>query len=331
MRKIISIIMVISLGIITTACSSKGPVAVVNGNEISLLDFEKTAATYKESVQKLYGESLWEQEISDGVKYKDELKKGILTQMVQEELVYEEAKKENLEAKKEEVESKFKELKASIEKDKDYAKFLSDNDIDEEFLKSQLKKDLSIQNYKAKFDKDTKIPEDDIKTYYEENKDKYKEDKVKASHILISTVDEKTEKAMTETKKKEAKKKAEEIYKKVKDGEDFAKLAKEYSEDEYSATNGGDLGFFEKGKMVPEFELAAFSLDKGKISEIIETQYGYHIIKVTDKIYKQYSYDEVKDKIKEVLLYQKYTEKVKELESSATIEKNEKEVIKTKI
>lgn len=323
--------MVISLGIMATACSSKGPVAVVNGNEISLLDFEKTAATYKESVQKLYGDSLWEQEISDGVKYKDELKKGILTQMIQEELVYEEAKKENLEANQEEVDTKFKELKVSIEKDKEYAKFLSDNGIDDEFLKKQLKKDISIQNYKSKFDKENKIPEDDIKKYYEENKDKYKEDKVKASHILISTVDEGTNKPISNEKKKEAKNKAEDIYKKAKEGEDFAKLAKEYSQDEYSATNGGDLGFFEKGKMVPEFESAAFALDKGQISEIVETQYGYHIIKVTDKVYKEYPFDEVKDKIKEVLLYQKYTEKVKELEADATIEKNEKEVIKTKI
>lgn len=331
MRKIISIMLIITTGIMTTACSSNGPVAVVNGNEISLLDFEKTALTYKESVEKLYGAGLWEQEISDGVKYKDELKKGILTQMIQEELVYEEAKKENLEAKKEEVEAKLKELKVSIEKDKEYAKFLQDNEIDDEFLKSQLNKDISIQNYKDKFYKNTKISEEDIKKYYEENKDSYKEDKVKASHILISTLDEKTNEYVSEEKKKEARKKAEEVYKKAKDGQDFSKLAKEYSQDEYSAVNGGDLGFFEKGKMVPQFEIAAFALDKGELSEIIETQYGYHIIKVTDKAYKEYSFDEVKDKIKEGLLYKRYIEKVKELEDIANIEKNEKEVIKTKI
>lgn len=322
---------VVILGIMTTACGSKGPVAVVNGTEISLPNFEKTVSTYKESVQKIYGTDLWNQEIGEGVKYKDELKKVILTQMIQEELVYQEAKKEKLEAKQEDVDIKFKELKASIEKDKDYAKFLKDNGIDDEFLKSQLKKDISIQNYKAKFDKDTKVSDEEMKKYYEENKDKYIEDKVKASHILISTVDEKTKKPVSDEKKKEAKKKAEEIYKKVKAGDDFTKLAKEYSADEYSAVNGGDLGFFERGKMVPEFEKVAFSLEKGKISEIVETQFGYHIIKVTDKVYKEYSFDEVKDKIKQELLYQKYTEKVKKLEESATIEKDEKEALKTKI
>ena len=226
--------------------------------------------------------------------------------MIQEEVVYQEAKKENLEAKQSDVDSKFKQLKASIEKDKDYAKFLKDNNIDDEFLKTQLKKDLSIENYKKviiedlnrvytsvdtsslsktknKFDKETEISEEAMKKYYEDNKSQFTEDKVRASHILISTVD-KDGKELSPEKKKEAKKEAEEIYKKVKAGEDFATLAKEYSQDEYSAVNGGDLGFFEKGQMVPEFEAAAFGLKKGEVSEIVESQYGYHIIKLEKKL-----------------------------------------------
>lgn len=80
----------------------------------------------------------------------------------------------------------------------------------------------------------------------------------------------------------EAKTKAEEVLSKAGAGEDFAELAKKYSQDT-TVTNGGDLGFFGKGKMVPEFEAAAFALEKGKISGIVKTVYGYHIIKVTDK------------------------------------------------
>ena len=330
MKKIISMMMLVVLGVMTTACSSKGPVAVVNGTEISLSDFEKTVATYKESVTQMYGDTMWEAEIGDGIKYKDELKKSILNQMIQEEVVYQEAKKENLEAKQSDVDSKFKQLKASIEKDKDYAKFLKDNNIDDEFLKTQLKKDLSIENYKNKFDKETEISEEAMKKYYEDNKSQFTEDKVRASHILISTVD-KDGKELSPEKKKEAKKEAEEIYKKVKAGEDFATLAKEYSQDEYSAVNGGDLGFFEKGQMVPEFEAAAFGLKKGEVSEIVESQYGYHIIKVTDKVYKEETFDEAKSDIQKELLYQKYLEKVKELEASVKIEKNEDEAVKTKI
>ena len=91
-----------------------------------------------------------------------------------------------------------------------------------------------------------------MKKYYDDNKSEFYEDKVQASHILIKTVDD-NGKELSNKKQEEAKKKAEDILKKVKSGEDFAKLAKEYSEDG-SASNGGDLGFFTKGEMVPEFE-----------------------------------------------------------------------------
>ncbi|MBC6004764.1 MAG: peptidylprolyl isomerase [Paeniclostridium sordellii] len=328
MKKIVSLLMVIMLGIGMTACGSKKPVAVVNGVDISADDFKKTVATYKESISKMYGKDLWDQEIKKGVKYKDEMKKAILQQMIQEQVVYQEAKKEKLEAKQSEVDKQFKQLKESIKKDKDYEKFLKDNDIDDEFLKSQLTKDITIQNFKNNFDKNTKITEAEMKKYYEENKNNYVDDEVKASHILISTVDQKTNKPFSEEKKKEAKKKAEEVYKKVKAGDDFSKLAKEYSDDKSSAVNGGDLGFFSKGQMVPEFEKAAFGMDKGEISDIVESQFGYHIIKVTDKKYKEYTFDEVKNNIKQNLLYKKYTEKVNELVKKAKIEKNEEEALK---
>jgi foldase protein PrsA len=78
-----------------------------------------------------------------------------------------------------------------------------------------------------------------------------------------------------------AKAKADDLYNQIKGGGDFAKLAKENSQDPASAANGGDLGFFGKGKMVPEFEKAAFELKAGEVSQPIRTVYGYHIIKVT--------------------------------------------------
>ncbi|MDQ0247187.1 foldase protein PrsA [Bacillus fengqiuensis] len=108
----------------------------------------------------------------------------------------------------------------------------------------------------------------DIKVTDKELKEAYdaKKPEVKASHILVQ--DEKT---------------AQEVKAKLDKGEDFAKLAKEYSQDPGSAENGGDLGFFGPGKMVPEFEEAAYKLKKGEVSAPVKSSFGYHIIKVTDK------------------------------------------------
>ncbi len=100
---------------------------------------------------------------------------------------------------------------------------------------------------------------------------------MRASHILV-LADEKADDAT----KKKARAQIEAINKRVKAGEDFAKLAQEHSQDG-SAAQGGDLSFFERGKMVPPFEQAAFAMKPGEVSDIVTTQFGYHIIKVTDR------------------------------------------------
>lgn len=143
------------------------------------------------------------------------------------------------------------------------------------------------------------ISENDIKSYYEANKDsQFKEkEQVRARHILI-----KLPTGASEEERKKLRQKAEKILKEAKSGADFAELAKKYSEDEGTKDKGGDLGYFTKGRMVPEFERAAFSLKPGEISDIVETQYGFHIIKVEDKKPERVkSLDEVRDEIERKL------------------------------
>ena len=110
----------------------------------------------------------------------------------------------------------------------------------------------------------------------------------------------------------------------AKEGNDFAELAEEHSEGP-SKDNGGDLGFFPRGAMVPSFEEAAFALQEGEISAVVETQFGYHIIKVTGrKDARQVPFEEVKDQLKQSMMQQKSnTEAMKwigELKENATIE-----------
>jgi peptidyl-prolyl cis-trans isomerase D len=119
------------------------------------------------------------------------------------------------------------------------------------------------------------ISPQDIQRSYEDNLQQYSTpEQVRASHILLKT-EGKDDAAV--------KKQAEELLAKVKAGADFAQLATKYSEDDASKLKGGDLDFFPKGQMVPEFDKVAFSMKPGDISDLVKTQYGYHIIKVTDK------------------------------------------------
>ena len=119
------------------------------------------------------------------------------------------------------------------------------------------------------------VPPNDIQRYYNDNIQQYTTpERVRASHILLNTGG-KDEAAV--------RKQAEELLAKIKAGADFAALAKQYSEDPGSKDKGGDLDFFPRGQMVPEFENAAFTMQPGQVSDLVKTQYGFHIIKVVDK------------------------------------------------
>jgi peptidyl-prolyl cis-trans isomerase D len=121
------------------------------------------------------------------------------------------------------------------------------------------------------------ITDDEVKVYYQSHIDQYKlEDRAHVAHILFKTV------GMTDAQVEEVKKKAEDVLNKAKHGGNFADLAKQYSEDT-SKDKGGDLGWIVRGQTVPEFEAAAFSLPKGSISDLVKTQYGFHIIQVIDR------------------------------------------------
>ena len=145
------------------------------------------------------------------------------------------------------------------------------------------------------------VSEADLKEYYTQNKQSLGvPEQVRARHILF-----KVDPAASEDEKNQAKARAEAILKQVQAGEDFAKLAAAHSDDAESKAKGGDLGYFSPGKMVPEFEGAAFYTDPGEISDIVETKFGYHIIKVEDHIEaRERSFEEMKDYIKEKLQQQ---------------------------
>jgi peptidyl-prolyl cis-trans isomerase C len=143
------------------------------------------------------------------------------------------------------------------------------------------------------------------KTYDDAAKAQKPEEEAHASHILVETEDE-----------------AKAVLKRVKGGEDFAKVATEVSKD--PGSQGGDLGWFTKDRMVPEFADAAFKLKKGEISEPVKSQFGWHIIKLEDKRTKEFPpYDQVKDQIANYVAQKAQTELVMDLRKGAKIERTE--------
>jgi foldase protein PrsA len=176
--------------------------------------------------------------------------------------------------------------------------------ISRSFLDEQVKSQLLRDKVFALATKDVTISDEETKKYYDDNAETLfmVPEQVKVSHILIKfAIPEGAE--LNDTIKAEAKTKITDIQEQLNNGADFAGIAKQYSEDTASAVNGGDIGFISKGQTVAEFEEAAFALEVDQVSEVVESIFGYHIIKCVEKQSPRVkTYDEVKDTIKSYLL-----------------------------
>jgi foldase protein PrsA len=223
-------------------------------------------------------------------------------QLIADKIVASEAKKEKVTITDKELNEEVDKLKESYGGEEVFNQMLESNNTTVDALKDDLKNYLTIRKL---LEPQIKITDEELQTYFDENKDSFGEaEQVKASHILVA--DEAT---------------AKEIKQKLADGADFAELAKEYSTDEGTRENGGELGFFAKGTMVTEFDDVAFTLPVNEISDPVKTDYGYHIIKVEEKKEaKEANFDDSKKEIKETLIQQKM-----ETEYSTWLEEKKKD------
>lgn len=201
-----------------------------------------------------------------------------------------------------EFDDEYNKLQTSSFKTKDeFTKYLKDNGISEELLKTELANQLLATKVYDKVTADVNVSDAEVQKYYDDNKNTVflEPEQIKISHILVQFGDQDPNRKTKEA----ALDKIKMIQQKLKDGETFENMANKYSEDPSSNTNGGDIGYFSKGQLVAEFENVAFSLPVGQISDIVETPYGFHLIKVTDKKEQRIkTFDEVKDSIKQYLL-----------------------------
>jgi peptidyl-prolyl cis-trans isomerase C len=274
-------------------------VAVVNGTVITRSEYDVEMSRFERQMA-MSGRAPNPAEAS-------EMKKRVLDGLVDRELLKQESKKLGIKVDDGEVNEQVATLRQKFSTEKEFTDTLAKMNLTEADLKTQLRQDLNIKKLidKQVASKVT-ITQEEAKAFYAGHPELFKApEMVRASHILI-----KVEPNASAEDKAKARERITAIQKRVKNGDDFAALAKESSECP-SGANGGDLDYFQRGQMVGPFEEVAFSLKPGSVSEIVETQFGYHLIKVVDKKdASTVSYDDVKSKLEDYLKQQKVNEQL---------------------
>lgn len=278
------------------ACSEKGeksgtPVVKVNGNVITKPELDR-------AVKALLAQNRVTQALPP-----EQMKKATesaLEQLTAAELMYQEAKKLEIKDLEQQVEQRYQENRKKFPTKEEYEKALQATGMTEADVRESMRKEIVVNTFVQKqfFSKAT-CSEADARKFYDDNKAKFfqRGEQLKASHILVS-VDQKG----TPEEKKKAKEKAEALLKRVKGGEDFSTVASKESTCPSRAV-GGQLGAFGKGQMTPPFEKAAYALrNKGDISSVVETEFGFHIIKLEERIAPATDrFEDVKERITQYL------------------------------
>jgi len=314
-------------------------IALVNGEAIMYSEFSKIADPIINSFRERGA-------TSTGGAFTDEdeakLKKRILDDMIDKKLLLQEAKKQKIAVTKREIESGIEQVKKRFRSEQEFNDELARQGLNQKAYEERIKQDLMVMrliknNVEAAVERPTEKEAQDlyekiknidpsvltvkISTATDEEKElamisrlikREADEKVRARHILILV-----DKNASPKEKLDALSKIRDIKKKIKDRKSFEEMARLYSEDPGSKDRGGDLGYFSKGDMVPEFEKVAFSLEIGKVSEPVLTDFGYHLIYVEEKkAGRELSFEDIKNDLLDFLMQKKATRKYEEYLSS---------------
>ena len=263
--------------------------ARVNGEPVRKTDFDRVLRNI---------------ELSNGPippERRDQVLRGVLDQLITYTLMTQEARTRNVTVTDAEVDGRIKQMRGGGN-DAEFKKALDARSMTVEQLRTDARIQLTIEKMmQAQVAGLAAATDADARQFYEKNPEKFQQQEtVRASHILLRVDPKAPEAARTA-----ARTRIEGLLKRARSGEDFAALAKAHSQDG-SAAQGGDLGYFERGAMVPAFSEAAFSLKPGEISDVVTTDFGVHILKVVDrKAPSTVPYEQVSGRIVEFLSAQK--------------------------
>src|ERR687890_1309751 len=265
--------------LVLVGCDPAEPVANVESQAKKIVTFEGGAVTQGE-LDEFAEQSGFGDLPEDDPQYQTAIQQ-IMPQLVGTEIAKVYAQEHNITVSDKEVEQEIAKIKEQIgdqarssgqdlSDQEAYEQALKQNNITEDQLRENIRENLPVQKVQERVAGDAEPSDKEIQNYYEKNKEAQftTPEQRCVRHILFN---------------KDQKEKAEDVKQKLENGGDFAKLAKEYSQDPGSAEKGGDLGCLGKGETVPPFEEAAFGADEGEIVGPVKTQFGYHLLEVTDK------------------------------------------------
>ncbi len=263
-------------------------VAIVNQEIITLSDVEKWK-----------GPVLAETQPKDRLEKQEQTQqalRAILDRLVEEKLIDQEVKKSGLKVSTKEVEGAIEDIKRKNGlSQEDFERALGREGLNIESLKKQIEKQmLRARLVSLSVKVEPKVEEKELRDFYQKNLDRYRgTETYRASHILFYVPKEATPEEVHEIRKK-----CQRVLDKIKKGEDFKEMAILYSEDP-SAKDGGDLGYFKKGELIPIFEKEARRLKVGEVSGIVRSEFGFHIIKLLDrKGVEPPPFEELKDRVR---------------------------------
>lgn len=289
-------------------------VARVNGTGISRADFDRSWNFFLQR-------SGIPQDHADLSGKVDELRQQVLDRLIEEELLYQEASRANRLPEPAQLEEQLAGVRGQFQSEEQYREALKSNGLDDERLRELFRRRLAIEGLVAgEIGTGVEVSEAEVHDFYVGNPESFQRpEQVRARHILVGT-----EKGDSGETRAAAWKKAKELHGQLAAGADFETLAREHSTCP-SAASGGDLGFFARGQMARPFEEAAFALAPGEISEVTETHFGYHIIRLEERREAGVVPEaEVADRIREHLTGQKTGEavakRVQALREKAAIE-----------
>lgn len=282
-----------------------GVAALVNGEVVYARDLEREVV----ALAKQYNIDL---NSADGRRQRPEIDKIVLDQIIEQRLILQEARRLGVEATDQQLEGAIGEIRNNFASPAEFAMALAQRGLTEADLRARLRASVTIQNLQAKVSTAT-VGEAEIAAYFAANRAQYdRSEQVRVRHILLETEPE-----------------ARFVLARLNRGERFQDLARQLSKDPGSKEQGGDLGFVSKGQLVPEFEQAAFALQRpGQISPVVKTDYGYHIIQFIERRPAEPArFEQVRDRIRRELLSKKqeagFQVWVKQLRAKARITRSD--------